>query len=93
MLLLDHYFPSSLAKTRMPDLNHRRTFGENRLSFSLWTALLVLVTMLVFLDRIVLGKHFIDQLLLGVLLGVWTAFFMHLCLRDWIYKHVRSMKN
>ena len=43
--------------------------------------------------RLFLGRHTIDQLVLGTLLGVWSALFMHFCLRDKIYRHITEITN
>ena len=42
-------------------------------------------------DRLFLGKHTLDQVALGTLLGIWTAFFIHLCFRDKIFSHITEI--
>ena len=44
-------------------------------------------------DRIVLGKHTLNQVLLGSQIGFWCACFSHFCLRDFIYSHVTEIIN
>lgn len=44
-------------------------------------------------DRIVLGKHTLNQVLLGSQIGFWCACFSHFCLRDFVYCHVTKIIN
>ena len=48
---------------------------------------------LVVFDRIVLGKHTLNQALTGSLVGFWCACFTHYCLRDAIFYHVNKIAN
>ena len=46
---------------------------------------------LVVYDRLLLGKHTIDQVLVGTLLGVWLALLCHFCLRDRLYDNITTI--
>ena len=39
-------------------------------------------------DRVKLGKHALNQVLMGSLFGIWCACFNHFVLRDFVYNHV-----
>mmetsp|Transcript_29348 Transcript_29348/g.36449 ORF Transcript_29348/g.36449 Transcript_29348/m.36449 type:complete len:209 (+) Transcript_29348:561-1187(+) len=42
-------------------------------------------------DRVFLGKHGINQVLLGSQLGIWCAFFSHFILRDILFSHFTKL--
>jgi hypothetical protein len=41
--------------------------------------------------RIYLGVHSIDQVVYGFLIGIWSAFYFHYCLRENIIKHIHFL--
>lgn len=45
------------------------------------------------LNRLFLGKHTLDQVILGALIGIWNATFFHFNLRDVIYSHFVNITN
>ena len=48
---------------------------------------------LVVYDRLFLGKHTINQVLLGSLIGFWLASFMHFYIRDMLFNHITNISS
>ena len=63
----------------------------NKLAFGLCLVGMVSYWLLNLFDRVFLGKHAINQVLLGSELGIWCAFFSHFVLRDQIFAHIRRL--
>ena len=78
MLFLDLFVPSDYSKQTQPNLN-TRTYTNSKRWFIL--AIFVIFTWcpLIMIDRLLLGKHTLDQVILGACIGVWCAFFFHFC--------------
>jgi len=61
--------------------------STHRLAFGVATVVAMTFWLLSLLDRIFLGKHTLNQVVLGSQLGIWCAFFSHFVLRDSIFSH------
>lgn len=92
MILLDLFFPSNWSLKKMPHLN---TYSPRKNPFYFTLAVLFVCTFwpLCVTDRIVLGKHTLNQVLLGSQTGIWSAFFTHFVLRDCVFSHVRRITS
>ena len=92
VLLLDQFKPSRWSKSTYPELNSRTSSNS---PYALAALLLLVFTYwpMVVYDRIVLGKHTLNQVLLGSQIGFWCACFSHFCLRDFVYCHVTKIIN
>ena len=69
-----------------------------RVSTHKWTFALVSLLSLAFWitnlhNRVLLGKHTVDQVVIGSQLGIWCAFFSHFVLRDPVFKHVTKLTH
>ena len=58
---------------------------------SLFSAFTLTCIISIALARIYTGAHSIDQVIYGIQLGIWTAFYMHYCFRDMFIQHIDSM--
>ena len=92
LLLLDNIFPSDWSKKKYPALN-TKTLNENRGAFAANLVFLLYLCPSVTFARLFLGKHTLNQLLLGNQLGIWQALFFHFCLRDLIFNHITSISS
>lgn len=92
VLLLDQFKASRWSRATYPELNSKTSSNS---PYTLAALLLLLFTYwpMVVYDRIVLGKHTLNQVLLGSQIGFWCACFSHFCLRDFVYCHVTKIIN
>lgn len=54
---------------------------------------LILLLTSVAWSRFFLGAHTLNQLLFGILLGMWLTISLHFCLRNWIIEQVNGMTS
>ena len=66
---------------------------SNKLAFSLCLFGAMSFWILNLVDRVVLGKHTLNQVILGSELGIWCAFFSHFVLRDQIFAHFNRITS
>ena len=92
MVLLDVFFASSWSRKAYPHLN-KISPKSHPVSFAICLLWVFTFWPLVVYDRIVLGKHTLNQVLLGSQTGIWCAFFSHFVLRDFIFSHVRRISS
>ena len=92
MVILDVFFASSWSRKAYPHLN-KISIRSHPVIFSLLVLLVITFWPLIVYDRIVLGKHTLNQVLLGSQTGIWCAFFSHYVLRDFIFSHVRRVTS
>lgn len=92
ILLLDQFKPSNWSRANHPNLNSK-TVTNSPYAFAAVIALFFTYWPLVVFDRVVLGKHTLNQALTGSLVGFWCALFAHFCLRDSIFYHVNKLTN
>ena len=92
VILLDMFKPSNWSRANHPTLN-TKTISNSPYAFA--AVLMVFFTYwpLVVFDRVVLGKHTMNQAVTGSLVGFWCAAFAHFCLRDAIFFHVNKIAN
>ena len=86
LLILDLFFASEYSRNKYSELRQMspRTHPCSFIAISLVTISFWLFNLY---DRVALGKHGINQVLLGSQLGIWCAFFSHFVLRDTIFSH------
>ena len=92
VLLLDQFKPSRWSRSAYPEMNSK-TSSNSPYAFAAMLLLFFTYWPMVVYDRIVLGKHTLNQVLLGSQIGFWCACFSHFCLRDFIYSHVTEITN
>ena len=92
VLLLDQLMASKWSRTAHPESNSK-TVASARYTFVALLLLFFTYWPTVVFDRIVLGKHTLNQVVLGSLVGFWSASFAHFCLRDVIFHHVNNISN
>lgn len=90
LLVLDLFFPSEWSRQSHPSLN-KRSVKTHKCTFAAVTFLSMTFWLLMLFDRVFLGKHAVDQILLGSQLGIWSAFFSHFILRDPIFDHMAKV--
>ena len=61
--------------------------------FGLTSLLCVGFWLLIVYDRIVLGKHTLNQVFFGSQVGIWCALFSHFCMRDLIFRHITRLTH
>lgn len=74
------------------DICHSK--GSCKFSKPLYAILLFLTVSLSFLigfARFYVGVHTINQIVYGWSLGIWIAFYFHICLRDYTLDHVNNL--
>ena len=91
-LFLDLFVPSKFSRENQPHLN-THSFSNSRCSYILSVLLIATFGPLIVVDRWLLGKHTLDQVLFGGCIGVWIATFFHFCLRDLVYSHFEIISN
>ena len=67
------------------------SIGTHKLTFALVTLLGLTFWIFNMYNRIFLGKHTLDQVILGSQLGIWLGFFSHFVLRDQIFKYITRL--
>ena len=92
VLLLDQFRASKWSRLTYPDLN-TKTISNAPLAFAAMLLLFFTYWPLVVYDRILLGKHTLNQVFLGSQIGFWCACFSHFCLRDSIFRHITTISN
>ncbi len=63
----------------------------NKLLFTLVATTAISFWFMNLFDRVFLGKHTLNQVLLGSELGIWCAAFSHFVLRDQIFAHFKRV--
>jgi acid phosphatase family membrane protein YuiD len=86
LLVLDHFFASQWSRIKYPNLN-KMSVSTHKLTFGVATVVAMTFWLLSLFDRMFLGKHTLNQVILGSQLGIWCAFFSHFVLRDSIFSH------
>ncbi|CDW75496.1 pap2 superfamily phosphatase [Stylonychia lemnae] len=78
-------------------LEYNYPFGqEKQKSFAKYLISLILGVSFIFImcyDRVYVGVHTIDQLILGIAIGLWVPLWFHCCYRNSIYKYLESIQN
>ena len=87
ILILDHFFASQWTRQNFPDLC-KLSITSNSLSFIAISIVGTAICAITSFDIIVLGRHALNQIVLGAIIGVWVACFQHFVLRDFIYYHI-----
>lgn len=87
MVILDTFFASNYSRRTHPSSNSYSISGHMVAFVS--SAVLGLVYIITIMrNRLFLGKHAYDQVLLGLQVGVWFACYLHFCWRDHIHRHI-----
>jgi len=84
--------PSNWSRISHPNLNGK-TVTNSPYAFAAVLVMFFTYWPLVVFDRVVLGKHTMNQAVTGSLVGFWCAAFAHFCLRDMIFFHVNKLTN
>ena len=92
VFLLDIFAPSDYSREVYPHLN-MRTVSNSKCLFCVAILFALTFCPLIMVDRLILGKHMIDQVILGACIGVWGAFLLHYCLRDTIFTHFTEVSS
>ena len=90
LVILDLFFASEWSQKKYAGLN-RMTAKTHKLIFTLVSLLAVTFWIMNLYDRVFLGKHTLNQVVLGSQLGIWCAFFSHFVLRDSIFAHITKL--
>ena len=83
-------FSAGFAMGLFLDFAHGEWQGKkvSNLKYYGCLAMALTYTFLEAFDRLYLGVHSIDQIVFGLLLGTWSAFFFHYCIRDKFMAHI-----
>jgi len=89
-LVLDLFHPSTNWMKTYPELHEGNPFNRKSklLKYGLSFVLIGIYWPLIVMDRMVLGKHTMDEVFLGSQIGFWAALFSHYVIRDWLYQHI-----
>ena len=90
LVILDLFFASEWSQRKYADLNKMQA-RTHKLAFALVSLFAVTFWLAQLYDRVFLGKHTINQVILGSQLGIWCAFFSHFVLRDSIFAHITKL--
>lgn len=92
LIILDLFFASEWSQRKYPNLN-RFTPTSHTLLFVFTSLLTISCWLFVLYNRVFLGKHTLNQIVLGSQLGIWTAFFSHFVLRDSVFSHITKLTH
>ena len=90
IILLDHFFSSEWSRKKFPELC-KKTTSTNPILFGVCTAFFFILWAVVGFARLVVGRHKINQLILGTLIGAWAGCFMHYNIRDHMFLHISQL--
>ena len=90
IILLDHFFSSDWSRKKFPELC-KKTTSSNPVMFTVCTIALCIFWAVVGFARLVVGRHKINQLILGTFIGAWAGCFLHFNVRDHIYHHISQL--
>ena len=90
LIILDMFFASDWSRKTYAELKQKSPKSH---IFTFLTVLLVTITFWLaqLYDRVFLGKHGINQVILGSQLGIWCACFSHYVLRDCVFAHITRL--
>ena len=91
-IILDLFFPSAWSRTTYPSLN-KTSIRKSPIIFTVATIICVIYAFLCAIDRIIEGKHTINQVVLGTLVGYWCACLSHFCFRDALFDHITCVTS
>ena len=88
-----HTFSSSAILTTLL-LDFYAKYKDNKFSIKLLGFVIVFVLiMIVGFSRLYNGDHTLDQIIYGILLGLWLAMFMHFTIRDQVFDHIQILMS
>ena len=93
VIILDLFFASSWARQKYSNKLTNMSVSTNKLAFAVISSLCIAFWLMNLCNRIYLGKHTLNQVILGSQLGIWCAFFSHFVLRDSILSHFTKLTN
>ena len=92
LVILDLFFASAWSRRKYADWN-QWSAGVNKLAFGLISLLCVSFWLSIVYDRILLGMHTLNQVVLGSQVGIWCALFTHFVLRDHVHRHISNLTS
>ena len=92
LIVLDLFFSSEWGQRKLPELN-KMTPRSHPISFVLVSLAAVSWWLTTLFDRVFLGKHTLNQIVLGSQLGIWCACFQHFVFRDLLFSHINKITS